>query len=193
MAQLEEELPQVEPLFFEESQRRKQSLPKSSPPRKAGIMILLYKKNGEYYFPLIQRPTYDGHHSRQIAFPGGKQELADSSLEHTALRETEEEIGVPSSSVKPLGKLSNLYVPPSNFMIYPYIGITHSKMSFIPDPYEVQDILEVNLKSFLSLEVQFYKVEILNGSMNAPGFMIDDKIVWGATAHILSQFRQLLK
>ena len=84
--------------------------------RKAGVMALFYpSKANETHLILILRKTYKGVHSAQVGFPGGKVEKEDDSLEEAALRETEEEVGVPRKVITVLKQLTEIYIPPSNF------------------------------------------------------------------------------
>lgn len=163
--------------------------------KKAATLLLLYFKNKEAYFVLIQRVSYKGVHSGQIAFPGGKQEATDADFEETALRETEEEIGVLQKDVEIIGKLSNIYIPPSNFYVYPYIGFYKGKdINFSPQLTEVAKVIEVPLKELLKENViQNIDVTVKNDSkMTVPAFVLPQCTIWGATAIILSEFCEIL-
>src|SRR6478752_4442713 len=114
-------------------------------PRNAGVMMLFYPKAKKTHLVLIVRNSYEGVHSSQIAFPGGKYEKEDVELEQTALRETFEEIGVSSEKIQVLKAFSHLYIPPSNFMVYPFLGICTEEITFFPDSNEVAGIIELPL------------------------------------------------
>ncbi|MCT4646113.1 MAG: CoA pyrophosphatase [Carboxylicivirga sp.] len=162
--------------------------------RVSSVLILLYKKNKEWYIPLIQRPKYDGAHSGQVSFPGGKIEEGDRSLLDTAQRETMEEIGVHPSSLEFITQLSSLYIPNSNFMVYPQVCVTKQQPDFIPDLREVETIIEAPVAKLLSPStIHRFKREINGVQVDAPFYKIDDYVIWGATAMILSEFLSLLK
>lgn len=162
--------------------------------RTSSVLILLYKKNNEWYIPLIQRTQYDGAHSGQVSFPGGKYEEEDRTLLNTALREAQEEIGIQPSDVEFITQLSSLYIPNSNFLVYPQVCVTMHQPDFVPDLREVDSIIEVPVvKLLLPSTVQFFKREINGIHVDAPFYKIDDYIVWGATAMMLSEFLSLIK
>ena len=164
--------------------------------KKAGVMALFYPNtNGETYLVLILRKTYKGVHSAQVGFPGGKYEHQDKNLMDTALRETEEEVGVPKAMIKVIKTMSPLYIPPSNFMVHPYIGISKSTPTFIKQDDEVEAILEVKLTDFLDeSKTLVTKVPTsFNIDIDVPAFKLNHQIVWGATAMMLSELKDLLK
>lgn len=163
-------------------------------PKNAGVMMLFYPKNNTTHLVLIVRNSYKGVHSSQIAFPGGKYEKEDVNLEQTALRETHEEIGVHSDKIQVMKAFTNLYIPPSNFMVYPFLGICREEMSFYPDPNEVADIIELPLTTFLSESIVI-NAEMTTSyakSIEVPAFKIEGHIVWGATAMMLSELKVVL-
>lgn len=164
--------------------------------RRAGVMVLFYPDEKDITkLILILRKTYKGVHSGQVGFPGGRYELEDLDLQQTALRETEEEIGIPRSQIIVCKQLSEIYIPPSNFMVHPFLGITEQTPKFIPQQSEVEDLIEVPLLHFLDESIIItrklttsYAVDI-----EVPAFQLNDFVVWGATAMILSEVRHLLK
>ena len=146
-------------------------------------------------FPLIKRPVYKGKHSGQISFPGGKRELTDRDLLHTAIRETEEEIGISSKQILPLHALSKIYIPPSQFIVNPYLMFSEDSLSFKADEIEVEKILEINIKDLLD-DRNLKQTKLKHSDnlvINTPYFDLNDQVVWGATAMILSEFKDLLK
>lgn len=164
------------------------------PPRPGGVIILLYEEEGMFKFPLIKRPEYSGAHGGQVSLPGGKAEPGENAVD-AALRECEEEIGIVRDDIQVLGKLSNFFVMPSNFMVTPVIAAFAGKPVFIPDPFEVSRILEARL-SDLAEETAIKQKEILAAGkyrMIAPHFEIDHEVVWGATAMMLNEFRMVLR
>ena len=162
-------------------------------PRMASVLLLLYPNEfGEMNFVLTRRRVYNGMHSGQISFPGGKPDPLDNDLWATALRETHEEIGILSDEVTYIRSLSKLYVPPSNFLIIPYLGYLQSPYTFKPDPREVDAILEISLMDFINKESVLTKLLNSNStSIVVPAYIFDKNVVWGATAMILSEFKML--
>lgn len=164
------------------------------PPRPGSVMILLYGENNDVWFPLTKRPDYLGTHGGQISLPGGKAESGETSIE-TALRETEEEIGVKADEIEVLGTLSDFFVIPSNFIVTPVVALLKSEPIFHPDPKEVVKVLKGSVTRLLDREAIRTK-EIMAAKlfpMRAPHFEIEQEVVWGATAMILNEFRTILK
>jgi 8-oxo-dGTP pyrophosphatase MutT (NUDIX family) len=132
-------------------------------------------------------------HSDQVGLPGGKAEKEDENLAHTAQRELHEELGI-LKGYDNIGKLSSVYIPPSNFNVVPFIGIAKAKPKVIPDPYEVKQVFSVSITQLLEAEIQRVSVNQNNSlHFKVPGFIFEEYIVWGATAMILSEFRDILK
>lgn len=164
-------------------------------PKESSVLIVLFERNGEIFFPLIQRPLYSGIHSGQIGLPGGKIEEEDRDRVDTALRETEEEIGVNARDVVVLGKLSELYVIASHYNVLPVVGYLPYVPEYQPDPLEVRMIIEGNIQDLLKDEKRNVRELMVRGRyhIKAPYFDIDHQVVWGATAMILSEFSAVLK
>jgi 8-oxo-dGTP pyrophosphatase MutT (NUDIX family) len=168
----------------------------NSLPKESAVMIMLYQKEAvkEWYLPVIQRPEYDGIHSGQISFPGGKKELADKTLIATALRETEEEIGISGSTIRVLGSLTSLHIEASNHSVLPVVGFFNKKPTFFPDNKEVLEVIELPLSSLLdSVNIKKRNIKIRNVELTVPYFDIDKRFIWGATAMILSELITLIK
>ncbi len=164
-----------------------------TPPKPGSVLILLYPDRGEIKFPLTKRPEYLGAHSGQVSLPGGKGEPGETAIE-TALREGEEEIGVRQSDIEVIGSLSNFFVVPSNFMVTPVVGILRSKPLFVPDPVEVVRVLEGTVSELVKEDAVAVK-EITAARvyrLNAPHFLIEDEVVWGATAMMLNELRMVV-
>lgn len=162
-------------------------------PKPSSVLILLYPQGNAIRFPLTQRADYAGAHSSQISLPGGKGEPGENFIE-TALRECEEEIGVGRKAVKVIGRLSDFFVIPSNFLVAPVIATSQSRPEFKADPVEVVKILECDLYE-LTRDNAIKQKEILAAKqypMLAPHFEIDGEVVWGATAMILNELRTIL-
>jgi len=160
--------------------------------KESGVTILLYPKLNKTYSVLIERPVYKGIHSGQISLPGGKKEEVDNDLIETALRETEEEIGIKKENINLIGNISELYIEPSNFMVLPVVAYLNFLPDFIIDTNEVKRILEYDIE--ILKNESLCKTKIFNGanySVEAPYYDINGYAVWGATAMILSEFKKL--
>ncbi len=164
-------------------------------PRTAAVMMLFYPKNGVTHLVLIVRNSYQGVHSAQIAFPGGKYEPRDQIFANTALRETHEEIGIPPDSIEIMRPFTQMYIQPSNFMVHPFLGICREEIIFNPDTNEVAEIIELPLSVFLGDDI-IVSVNLSTSyaeNISVPAFKINEHIVWGATAMILSELKEVLK
>lgn len=164
-------------------------------PKKAAVMMLFYPKKGRTHLVLIVRNSYKGVHSAQIAFPGGKYETLDVTFEKTALRETHEEIGIHPEKIEIIMPFTNLYIQPSNFMVYPFLGICKEEIVFVPDNNEVVNVIELPLNDFLNddLVVTTMMSTSYAKKIEIPAFKINEHIVWGATAMMLSELKEVLK
>lgn len=169
----------------------KYNIPKNA--KKAGVLVLFYPdKNNNTAILLTKRASYNGKHSSQISFPGGKKELTDNTLKETALRETYEEIGVKNISV--IKQATTIYIPPSNFSVNPYIGVVSSTPTFLPN-YEVDEIIELPVSHLLKPETLSYIPTKNNDNVNVniPCFKFNGHYIWGATAMMLNEIKELLK
>lgn len=167
---------------------------KSSSPKIAAVLVLLYPIKDETHFVLIERTTYKGQHSGQISFPGGKKEKADISIIETALREAQEETNIYKEDLQIIGELSKVFIPPSNFEVTPILGISNKRPDFIPNKREVVNILEVKIKDLIDPKMmKKIKIELDKGKiLNTPCFDLNSKTVWGATAMILNELKHYL-
>jgi 8-oxo-dGTP pyrophosphatase MutT (NUDIX family) len=167
----------------------------SNNPRKAAVMMLIYPKNNTCHLALIVRNTYPGVHSAQIGFPGGKVELEDKSLTHTALRETHEEIGIHPEKIEVIKTFTAVFIPPSNFIVAPFLGISYSELEFIEQEEEVAGIIEFPLLDFLNEKTIVKKImdTSYGNNIEVPTFKINEHYVWGATAMMMSELKEVLK
>lgn len=159
--------------------------------RKSAVLVVFYPVADKICFPLIVRPVYDGAHSGQIAFPGGKYELTDESLKHTALREAEEEVGVRRGDVKILGSLSEVFIAASNFVVLPYVGYVDRRPDFVADRREVERILEVDVNEFPAPVVG--EIAVRGEQLEVPYYEVEGHVVWGATAKMISELLWVVK
>lgn len=164
--------------------------------RQSAVAIVLYEEQNELMSLLIQRPFYEGAHSQQIAFPGGKRDPEDPTIEYTARRECMEEVAIPMDSLSLIGALTDVYIPVSKFIVSPHLFAVESLPELIPDDREVDQIIPFNVSRLLDSDsIQYTDMHFGNGfkQKNVPYFAIEDKIVWGATGMILSEFRSILQ
>ncbi len=166
--------------------------------RKAGVLALFYPEASGWHIVLIERASShpDDRHGGQIGFPGGKFEEGDGALARTALREAQEEVGVNPEEVRLIGQLTDLYIPVSNFLVKPFVGYTLRKPDFRPQPSEVRSILEVPF-DLLASPAARRKTDLQLAPnitlRNVPYFDLFDKVVWGATAMILSELLEVMR
>jgi 8-oxo-dGTP pyrophosphatase MutT (NUDIX family) len=163
--------------------------------RPAAVAIHFYQKDANWHFILIERSTYNGQHSGQMAFPGGKPEPTDPHLEFTARRESLEEIGIPIDQGQHLKTLSKVWIPVSGVEVSPYVFLHEQAPLLQPDPREVQEIISVSVSDLIADSSLTSKdIEIPGGQVLEahPCFLLNQKIVWGATALMLNEVRILL-
>jgi 8-oxo-dGTP pyrophosphatase MutT (NUDIX family) len=171
------------------------ALKKAQNAKESAVSLVLFEESNILKSVLIQRSVYNGAHSGQISLPGGKRDDLDADLRDTALRECEEEIGIPKDELIDVGMLTPVYIPVSNFSVFPFVFFHPSVPQFTRDPKEVVDIIVFDIKeicfeeSLKQTSIPLSRNQVLN---NVPCFVINDKIVWGATALVLNEFRRLL-
>lgn len=162
--------------------------------RPSGVLILFYPRDGKLFTVLIRRQVYNGVHSGQLGFPGGRKEPNDKDLTATALRESEEETGIHPDQVWIKGHLTELFIPPSNSLVLPSVGISLQRPAFQADPQEVAEIIEIPVQELLNPDAQTCK-PVTAGYWNAevPCYAIRELIIWGATAMIISELLEILR
>ncbi len=176
---------------------RRSYAPPPEDARLAAVLALLYPKNEDWHLVLIERVSTNpkDRHRGQISFPGGKHEPEDPSLLYTAIREAEEEVGVVADVIHPLGALTELYIPVSNFLVHPFVGYLDHRPEFSPQLTEVQSILEVPFDYFLDeANIQFTDMTISKGITlrKVPYYNVADKVLWGATAMMLRELIEVV-
>ena len=173
--------------------------------RSAAVLLLIYPAQhndpaqhdaeaSELRLVLTRRHETLTQHAGQISLPGGRRDQGES-LETTALRETEEEIGVSSAAIKIVGRLNSIYIPPTDFTVAPFVGWSATQHQFVPAVAEVAEIIEVSLDHLLNPKsLGQGEVKIASGeTITVPFYQVDHHRVWGATAIILAEFVERLK
>lgn len=162
-------------------------------PKPAAVLIPFFQQpyaghDDALWLVFTRRAAHLAHHRGQISFPGGSVEADDESYLATALREFEEELGVSARSVTVWGSLKPVYVPPSHFMIHPFVGFTAARPQWRPAPEEVAELIEIPLAALLAPGCFSYRPKEKNGRrFHEPGFAYGEYWIWGATAIILDQ------
>lgn len=193
-----------QPLPGVEAQARMSHISRYMPPvipadaKESAVMMLFYPHQSDWHIVLIQRTNNNPNdrHGGQISFPGGRMDASDVDLKATALRETEEEIGIPQEDIRVLGALTNLYIPVSKFKVQPYVGILDYKPDFIPQVSEVEHILSPRFSHLQSNKSLRYKDMSLSSRLtikDVPYFDVEQRVVWGATAMIISEVLVMLE
>ncbi len=160
---------------------------------KAGVMLLLYPREKAPHIVLIRRTSTVLRHKDQIGFPGGQFEEGEDAF-RAALRETGEEIGITPDRVSVVGALTPLYIPPSNFCIYPVVGTAEGPLVFTPERSEVAEIIEVPFARLLDPASARREDWTLGGrTVDVPFYAFGPHKIWGATAMVLAEFLALLK
>jgi len=164
--------------------------------KKACVLLLLFQKKDIWYTALMERPETPYAHSKQISFPGGGLEDSDADLEAGALRETEEEFGIPKEDITLIGRLSQLYIPVSGYLVHPFVGYLKEAPIYRPDPREVAEVIEVKIEDLIDPTLRkLTEIKTSKGLTlkNIPYFDLKKKVVWGATAMMLNEFSELLE
>lgn len=163
-------------------------MPPGTIPVESAVLVLFIEKEELLYLLLIRRSEDGRIHGGQIGFPGGRAEPTDTGFWDTALRETQEETGIAPETVEPVGQLSPIYIPHSNFIVHPFVGFTAYPQFFQRQKEEIDEILLIPYSRFFNPNCQTTSVfETLRGPVIAPCFTLEDVRIWGATAMIISE------
>ncbi|NOR87606.1 MAG: NUDIX domain-containing protein [Bacteroidales bacterium] len=167
--------------------------------KQSAVTFLLFPEEGEWYTLFMKRVEYDGVHSGQISLPGGQKDPIDTNLLQTAIREFEEETGVTLKQDHYLGALSDLYIPPSNFMVQPYVAVLDSLPALSPDLSEVQELHKIALKdlfypeNFKEEEIHLRQRGENSYTIKAPCYLVKGLRIWGATAMMISELQMIIE
>ncbi|MEL6132190.1 MAG: CoA pyrophosphatase [Bacteroidota bacterium] len=163
--------------------------------QKSAVLILLYPRKSQWHIVLMLRARGDKTHSGEVSFPGGRMEEKDLHPTFTALREADEELAIKADQIEVLGHLSQLYIPVSNFLVYPILAYTNKRPAFEARESEVAEIMEVRMKDLLRPEA-LRSIPMRLGSglkIQVPSFEVGPYPIWGATAMILNELLELIR
>ncbi len=177
------------------ARQRIEAMKKDNNPKLSGVAAIVYREETDANILLIERQSYEGVHSAQIGFPGGKKEDIDNDLESTARREMQEEVGIPSDEPTLIRKLSKVYIPPSRFLVQPYLFHLEALPKLILDSREVKLLVKFPIKQLLEdSTVQNGSIQMTEGlKIKTPYFFVEGHKVWGATAMMLNELKLILK
>ncbi len=162
--------------------------------KQSSVLVLIFPIDNKLYTCLTKRPSTMKYHPGQISFPGGKIEKEDVSAEMAALREAHEEVGIDASEIDVLGKLSDFYLEISKFSIQPFLAWANQKPEFLLNADEVEELILFPVTDFVENEIILEtELQTLTGELRVKYFPLNGKIVWGATAMILSELIEILK
>ncbi len=159
--------------------------------RHAAVLIPLFRDGGEYGILLTKRTDTVESHKGQISFPGGRVDEEDASLLDTALRETQEEIGLPRQTVKVLGRMDDARTMASNYIVHPFVGLIPYPYAFLLSPQEVKELIPVSFSLFLAPEKSM-PVEYDGRTYQSLAYIHDGEVIWGATARIMRNLVETL-
>ena len=164
-------------------------------PRESAVLILIHPHQGDAGITLIKRPIYEGVHSGQMAFPGGKKDVGDESLLHTALREVHEEVGIQLPTESNYFVLNEIFIPPSRMLVQPFATVLNHEPVFIPNENEVAQLVLIPLAHFgakMKTEQMDIFMPHIQQTKSVPAIRYDDYLIWGATAMMLFELRDRL-
>lgn len=166
--------------------------------RPSAVLCLLFPMNDDLYVLLMKRKEDNRAHSGQVSFPGGSFDTTDADLRATALREAQEEVGIVSADVDILGALTPLYIPVSNFNVYPFVGYAQNRPAYNLSHNEVSYTIEVPLTSLLHADRKIV-TDVTSPAVpdvirKVKAYRLEDgTIIWGATAMIISELEAVLE
>jgi 8-oxo-dGTP pyrophosphatase MutT (NUDIX family) len=184
--------PAAQARFEPELNYGRHQIPPLPDSRRAAVMILLYPLQGQWCVPLIVRPENMSAHAGQVSFPGGEMDVGET-VEQTALREFEEELGTGPDGFVLLGRLSPIYVHASNYRVTPCVAAATFRPAFRPNAAEVAKVLEPPVAELLSRRNRgIHWIRRRGISFRAPHIEVQGRRIWGATGMMLAEFMAVL-
>ena len=167
----------------------------ANPPRHSAVLILIYPRAGAgLHLLLTKRAEHLRGHKGQISFPGGRRDKSDASDIDTALRETCEEVGLCRDHIEIIGRLNELWIPPSNYDVVPIVGLMTDEPQPVPSPAEVAKVIAMPLADLLDHDIKQSTPMTFRGRpYDVPYYAVDGHVVWGATGMMLSELEARLR
>jgi 8-oxo-dGTP pyrophosphatase MutT (NUDIX family) len=174
--------------------RRKRHI-KNSDRVPSAVLVPLYQGEGQYHIVFIKRTQTVKEHKGQISFPGGSRESSDKTLLDTALRESQEEIGLRPEDIEVIGELDDEITTTSNYIVTPFVATIPWPYGFTMNRDEVDEILEIPVTALMSEDCLKPDIETLDGGIvvDSYNYHYNGRLIWGATARILNKFLGILK
>jgi 8-oxo-dGTP pyrophosphatase MutT (NUDIX family) len=165
--------------------------------RPAAALLLIYPNEGEWHVPLTVRASGLRHHTGQVSLPGGRLDHPDETIEQAALREAEEEIGIPPGEVEILGRLTPVPIAVSAHVLYPVVGVANERPAFRVAAHEVERLIELPVPRLMHPDIvgseQRARPQTPRELQTVPYFSVGGARIWGATAMVLAEFIALLE
>jgi len=161
--------------------------------KESSVLVPLFLNQDQVWLLFTKRANTVEHHKGEISFPGGRVDVHDSTWEHTAVRETFEEIGVKEEHIEILGQLDDMTTLTTQFIIHPFVGIIPYPYSFQVNAREVEQVIEIPLRFFFDRsQPEAHSIEYQGDCLEVPAFIYGDAVIWGATERILEHFVNLI-
>jgi 8-oxo-dGTP pyrophosphatase MutT (NUDIX family) len=182
----------LEDLLTADDFERQVTLAKTGEPRPAAVLLLVVNHPDGHTVVFTQRTAHLADHAGQISFPGGRCDAEDCTPERTALREAEEEIGLPPAQVEVLGRLPD-YHTGTGYRVSPVVGWAEGPLTYRPDPHEVEEVFEVPLAFLLDTRNHHYETGMQRGRLRGYWALpYGERYIWGATAGMLVTFQRVI-
>jgi 8-oxo-dGTP pyrophosphatase MutT (NUDIX family) len=149
----------------------------------AAVLVPLYLDRGVLHAVYTKRRDDLSHHAGEISFPGGRPDFPDEELEQTALREAEEEIGLPRDEVEVVGALPPVGTFVTGYRIHPFVGVIKPGHQWVPQPTEVEVVLELSLRDVIAGH-EMKRLLKKGVPIKTPTYTVDGNLIWGATGRI---------
>jgi 8-oxo-dGTP pyrophosphatase MutT (NUDIX family) len=158
----------------------------------AAVLVPLYLDAGALHAVFTKRRDDLSRHAGEISFPGGRQDSPDEDLRRTALREADEEIGLPPDAVELVGALPPQGTFVTSYKIHPFVGVIEAGLAWTPQPTEVEEVLELSLADLVS-GFEMKRLIRRGVPIRTPAYTVDGNLIWGATARIVQNLLERLE